>query len=167
MDTVAHTFEDQINECHAKLATLCIFGYVKFPISHFFIENSAYWNHPRAGWVRAPKHANRMVAGPYGQQVRFGGNYFLVELAIKRCASTVGDLLRRFENGNEYPYEDLVRKLYLDVRGSVANNDGNEYQGYYPISGNDLVFGTQSIDVKDFVGIVTATSKVAHLYKYR
>ncbi|MFN3901881.1 MAG: hypothetical protein ACK4ML_16150 [Alishewanella aestuarii] len=166
MDTEISTFEEQLDECRTKLIILCAFGNVRFQISHFFIEHSAYWNHPKAGWVRAPKHADRMETGPYGQQVRFGGNYFLVELAIKRCASTVADLLVRFENGNEYSYEDLVKKLYLNVRGAVANHDGNEYDGYYPISGNDLVFGTQSIDVRDFVGIVTATTKISKLYNY-
>lgn len=37
----------------------------------------------------------------------------------------------------------------MHILAAVANNDGYEYDGYYPIDGRDMMFGEQSIDVKD------------------
>jgi hypothetical protein len=37
------------------------------------------------------------------------------------------------------------------IRGAVQNPRGEQYQGLYSIRGNDMVFGTHSIDVQDFI----------------
>jgi len=159
-------FEDQIEICREKLLILKTPKGIPVRIAQYFIEHSAYWNHPSAGWVGAPKHSERIEYGHFGYELKFGGNYFLVGLAINRCVNTVSNLLDLFEDGDEYSYEELLRKLFLHVRGAVANNDGNEYRGYYPIEGNNMIFGTQLINVKDFVGIITATSEIAKMYKF-
>jgi hypothetical protein len=39
--------------------------------------------------------------------------------------------------------------LQKQVSGAVANSNGHEYDGYYPIDGQDLTFGAQAIDVVD------------------
>lgn len=166
MDDEDLDFEEQIEKCRENLLILKTPGGIPLRIAQFFIEHSAYWCHPSAGWVRAPKHSKRIENGHFGYELRFGGNYFLVGLAIDRCVNTASHLLDLFEDGDQYSYEDLLSKLFLNVRGAVANNDGDEYRGYYPIEGNDMIFGTQSIDVRDFVGIVTATSKIAKMYKF-
>ena len=166
MDAIDLDFYEQIEKCREGLDILKTENGVPLRIARFFIKHSAYWDHPTAGWVRAPKHSERIENGHYGYQLRFGGNYFLVELAIARCVDEVVKLLDLFENGGEYPYEELREKLFLHVRGAVANNDGYEYRGYYPITDNDMIFGTQSIDVKDFVGIITATSEILKMYKF-
>jgi len=159
-------FEEQIEQCREKLLILKTPNGVPLRIGQFFIEHSAYWNRPFSGRISAPKHSKRIEYGNFGLELRFGGNYFLVELAIDRCVNTVSHLLDLFAVGEEYSYELLLEKLRLDVRGAVANYDGNEYRGYYPIVDNNMVFGTQSIDVKDFVGIVTATSEIYRMYKF-
>lgn len=164
MDETKCLLEERVRECILGIIKLSLFRRVQFQTAYQFVEHCAYWCHPKAGWVSAPKHANRMQNGQFGYEVRFGANYFLVELAIVRCADTISDLIKRFETGNYYPYEELERRLYLNVRGAVANADGNEYSGYYPIQGRDMVFGTQSIDVQNFIDLVIQTSKIKRLY---
>jgi len=160
------SFDEQIEACREKLLILKSSTGVSLYAAQFFIEHSAYWDHPSAGMVNAPKHADRIAYGDYGYELQFGGNYFLVELAIRRCESTVSGLLDMFEIGNEYTYEELVRKLRLNIRGAVANNDGNEYAGYYPVDGDYMMFGTQSIDLAYFVGSVLATSRIKRMYRF-
>jgi len=46
---------------------------------------------------------------------------------------------------------------------AVANNDGYEYEGYYPLEGQDMMFGAQSIDVKDGVKYVLQKSGITEL----
>ena len=40
-----------------------------------------------------------------------------------------------------------------DVRGAVANWKGNEYYQYSHVRGNDMKFGTHSIDLDDFANL--------------
>jgi len=134
-------FDEQLDECRENLLILKDISGVSLYTAQFFIEHSAYWNHPSAGWVSAPGHYLNIEYDSYGFELRFGANYFLVGLAVERCVSTVSHLLDLFELGDEYSYEKLIEKLYLNVRGAVANNDGNEYRGYYPIQGNSMIFG--------------------------
>ncbi|MDO9269773.1 MAG: hypothetical protein Q7T96_11780 [Methylobacter sp.] len=154
------------DECREKLSILENTSGVQLHVATFMIEHCAYWDHPKAGWIQAPKHAQRISNGSYGYQISFGANYFLVSLAISRCVNTISDLIDSWEIlGFGYSMQELREKLELHVRGAVANSDGCEYKGYYPIHGNRIIFGTQAIDVKDFVGIVIATSKISQIYE--
>jgi len=157
---------NKFNECREKLLILENKNGVQLYVAIFMIEHCAYWNHPKAGWVNAPKHAQRISNGSYGYQISFGANYFLISLAISRCVKTISDLIDSMELLDlGYSMESLIDKLNLHIRGAVANNDECEYKGYYPIHGNKIIFGTQAIDVKDFVGIIIATSKIAQIYE--
>lgn len=166
MDNEHLDFDEQHERCREKLLILKGPGGVSLSIAQFFIKHSAYWDHPSAGLVNTPKHANNITHGRFGHQLRFGGNLFLIETAIKRCVYTVGVQLDSFEDGDVCSNVRLVQKLKLCVRGAVANNDGNEYSGYYPATGNYMMFGTQAINLQDFIGIVTATSEVGRMYKF-
>lgn len=44
---------------------------------------------------------------------------------------------------------EVVEDLRHAISGCVANSNGNEYAGYYPITGDCLIFGAQAIDVDD------------------
>ena len=115
-----------------------------------FLKKSAWWHHPY-GPRRAPRHSDRMYGVHGDWKIEFGANTFLVGRAISRCAHTIDQYLNTIEQGNDYNRAELVEKLMLNVRGAVANWNGYEYQGYYDVQGNDMMFGTQSIDVDDFV----------------
>ena len=160
-----------ILQCRKNLLILKNTTGVQLYAAKFIIEECAYWNHPNAGWVKAKKHAERIEIGGFGYEIRFGANYFLVGLAISRCVDTLSALIDSWEKNNDkYSMQLLTEKLNLHIRGAIANNDGCEYKGYYPIHGNRIIFGTQAIDVKTFVGIIIesevdkATSKSCSLW---
>ena len=168
MDERPLDLEEQLEECREKLHILrTADGFVSLRIAQSFIKHCAYWDHPAGGIVSAPKHLERIVAGESGWELQFGGNYFLIELAIDRCVATVSHLLELFADHEAYPYRELVKKLHLNVRGAVANNEGEEYEGFYPAKGKYMFFGTQVIDVEFFAGIVVATSKIKKMYKFQ
>jgi hypothetical protein len=158
--------DDKFDDCREKLLILESSTGVQLDAVKFIIQQCAYWDHPKSGWVKAPKHAERIENGRYGYEISFGANYFLVGLAINRCVKTLSSLIDSWEeNDTGYSMQLLAAKLKLHIRGAIANNDGCEYKGYYPIDGNRIIFGTQAIDVNNFVGIVIATSKIAQIYE--
>jgi hypothetical protein len=160
-------YSDDIGECRDGLLILQKPNTgVSLHVANFMIERCTYWNHPKAGWVNAPKHAERIKKSHYGYEINFGANCFLVELAVKRCVSEVSKYLDLFEDD---PYstdtlDDLRALLKHHVSGAVANVDGAEYRGFYPMQGNKMVFGTAAIDAQKFAGIIVATSKIQQLY---
>lgn len=54
----------------------------------------------------------------------------------------------------------------LNIRGAVANSEGYEYEGFYPLQGQDMMFGVTSIDVKDGTDFLINKSGVSDLLKY-
>lgn len=62
------------------------------------------------------------------------------------------------------PISKLKEKLTLNVRGAVTNYDGEEYPVFYPVVGADMKFGTQSIDIEDFVNLVLKMVPLDELY---
>ena len=80
-------------------------------------------------------------------KVDFGGNTFLVGLATARAAGTLERFLQLVEAGVAVSREEVEAELRNCAAGAVANYNGNEYNGYYPITGTDLMFGVRSIDV--------------------
>ncbi len=134
---------------------------VPHSIAERFIERSAWWLTHSSGWpVRAPKHANRIYESHHGWAVDFGANSFLVGVATERCKGEVNDYLDLLMSGKIPLLTELKRALQQHISGAVANSNGYEYAGYYPINDGRLVFGAQAIDVSDGADyIIEATSK--------
>lgn len=132
-----------------------------------FLKSSCWWlTHSSGSPVRAPGHANRMYLDRYhGWAVDFGANRFLVGKAIARAAQKLKMFLDAAASGKEPPIDQLKRDLRYAIAGAVANNDGNEYAGYYPINGDGLTFGAQEIDLNDAVSYLVRKVDVERILK--
>ena len=151
-------FDSEIIEvCRNRLNILGTDDFIDYEIAYHFIQHSAWWRHPKSGWVRAPKHAERLEYGNYGLEVSFGANRFLVELAIKRSIKSCADFLQFCEWELSPSISDLRNNLRLNVLSAVANYQGTEFPSGYPESDGMMIFGVQAIRVVDFVDIVDAT----------
>jgi hypothetical protein len=64
--------------------------------------------------------------------------------------ATAGEWLNGRMAGEALTIVDLRNSLWYDVCGAVSNHAGEEYD-QYPADGNDMKFGTISVDVKDFI----------------
>lgn len=122
-------------------------------VAKLFIKKSAWWlKHPSGSAVRAPRHQHNVYGSNPDWKIDFGANTFLVGRAIQRCLNTIESALEKISKGELVSYQDIRDRMSLNVRGAIANYDGYEYEGYYSaIEGNDMVFGTQSIDISDFI----------------
>ena len=128
-----------------------------------FIEESAWSYFTRNGLpTPAPDHSHRMDGVHGDWKLKFGANTFLVGQAISRCASTIDRYLAAIKQGHDQNRDELVEKLKFNVRGAVANQNG-EYQGYYPVRGNHMMFGNQSINVNDFIQFALDTWNINEL----
>ncbi|MGY3451943.1 hypothetical protein ACVILH_004285 [Bradyrhizobium sp. USDA 4353] len=115
-----------------------------------FVRASAWWlTHSSYRPVRAPRHAERLYMSHHGWAVDFGANSFLVGKAIERCQSILDQCEEEAAAGHVVSRVDIEAKLKKAISGAVANSNGEEYQGYYPIKGDLLVFGAQGIGVDD------------------
>ncbi len=124
---------------------------IPLSVAQDFIRNSAWWlTHP-SGAVRAKKHAYNVYKNSvHGWAIDFGANKFLVGKAIERCKDEINKYIEEFINGNKsIELDSLKAKLKKHISGAVATYNNGEYSGYYPIDGNDLIFGSQAIDIKD------------------
>jgi hypothetical protein len=157
---------DTLALCGERLLILKTSKGVPKNVAEFFIEHCAWWDHPSVGWTRAPKYSQRIEWGNYGWEVRFGGNIFLVGLAIERCVEMVQNLLDLAGRGKRYySYLELEKLLKLRVSGAVADNEGCEYHGYYPVDANSrMLFGTLCVDVNEFVGIMINAVGIKKIY---
>jgi hypothetical protein len=98
----------------------------------------------------------------HGWAVDFGANTFLVGKAIERCREALDDFFVEASKGRLLPLQEVREALKRRVSGAVANYQGDEYAGYYPLTDGQLVFGAQAIDVDDFVrALLTATDASA------
>jgi hypothetical protein len=147
-------------DCRDGLRILGADESVRYEIAHHFVTHTAYWDHPKGGWVQAPKHAERIVEGPYGWELSFGANCFLVGLALKNCIIAVSCFLREVEIDERPHYPSLLYDLKQCVRGAVGNHQGERYSGCYPEHGEFMLFGTQGIHLPSFTGIVAATARL-------
>ncbi|SDX45051.1 hypothetical protein [Thiocapsa roseopersicina] len=126
-----------------------------------FIRKSAWWHTHSSGQpVRAPGHASRVYKSHHGWAVDFGANTFLVAKAIARCGKELNVIIDRAVRGEAIDLPAIRQKLMLHIRGAVANNNGNEYAGYYPVSGTDMLLGAQSIDVENGADFVIEQSGI-------
>lgn len=143
----------QIALSASRLRELLPDGKVPRDVAEQFLRKSVWWHtHSSGRPVRAPRHANRMRGQNGDWSIDFGANTFLVGRAIERCARTCESFLASAGKGTPWSKKDLIEKLKMDVRGAVATYSGAEYAGYYPVDGNDMMFGATSIDIADFVG---------------
>jgi hypothetical protein len=121
-------------------------------LAQAYIRKSIWWHSHSSGLpVRAPRHALRVTGWEGDWRLELGANFFLVGRAIARCMSVLEEYLVALENEDPPPASEIVGRLRLQVRGAVANATGSEYNGFYPLTGVDMMFGTTSIDVADFV----------------
>ncbi len=118
----------------------------------YFIEKSAWWlKHPSYP-VRAPNHKNNVYGSNPDWRIDFGANTFLVGRAIQRCLDTIETAIKEISQGQKVTLASIENKMRDDIRSSIANFEGDEYHGYYSaLENNDIIFGTQSIDMKDFI----------------
>lgn len=137
---------------------------VPLELAREFIRNTAWWHTHSSGHpVQAPRHADRIYESNHGWSIDFGANTFLVGKAIERCSAEIVKALESAIEGNIPDINELKEKLKLHIQGAVANNDGYEYDGYYPIQGQDMMFGAQSIDVKNGAEFMIESSGIAEL----
>lgn len=121
-------------------------------LAYGLIRASAWWlGHP-SGPVRAPKHADRMAMYETGWGVEFGANGFSAGNALVR-AKKVAQKVRDEILAGRMPSEvSVLRDLRVAMTSSIFNHIGELYSaGSYRIQRDDLIFGVQSIDVKDGV----------------
>lgn len=158
-------FKKQLDDCRKQILILKPADRVPLRIAKFFIEHTAYWDHPSGSLVKAPKHAENITDGENGWELKLGGNSFLIEYAIDSSIRLLNKVLDSFLKDNPIcTYNELNDRLILIVRGAVANNNGCKYNGYYPCYGSNIFFGTQVINIKNFVGIILATIKIEKIY---
>ncbi len=136
-------------------------------IAEGFLRKSCWWlTHSSGSPVRAPGHADRLYRDDrHGWAVAFGANTFLVGKAIERSAKKLKEFLDAAATGGRPSTEELKRNLRSAIAGAVANFDGNEYAGYYPITGNELTFGAQAIDLNDAVSYLLTKVDVERLFQ--
>ena len=130
-----------------------------------FIRKSCWWlTHSSGSPIRAPGYADRMYLDKrHGWAVVFGANTFLVGKALERSSRKLKQFLDAAVSGAEPPTEDLKRDLRYAIAGAVANRDGNEYEGHYPINGNELTFGAHAIDLDNAVSYLIAKVDIERL----
>lgn len=122
--------------------------------ARLFIRKSAWWlRHPSGIAARAPRHQYNVYGSNPDWRIDFGANTFLVGRAIQRCLNTIDDALEKMSVGETVSLEEVHDLMFYNITGAVANYKGYEYEGYYSAidSDRDMVFGTQSIDIKDFI----------------
>lgn len=127
-------------------------GIMPLELVQRLIADSAYWYGHAHGPAKAPKHAERITIGDHGWEVPFGANSFLVEQAIRRCTNQVRDVLAEvFNIDAKRPSAALRERLGTSIRGAVSNYRGERHPALWPVTNGHMLFGTQSIYVRDFV----------------
>jgi hypothetical protein len=114
-----------------------------------FIRATAKWDHPSYSIVDAPKHANRIYKHALGWAIDFGANTFLPGMAVARSFREMSRIFSELADGKVVFREQAIERLIRTISGCVATHDGYEYNGYYPLDGYYLTFGTQLIDADD------------------
>lgn len=138
---------------------------VPLELAKEFIQRTAWWHtHSSGSPVRAPKHSERIYQNHHGWVIDFGANSFLVGKAISRCSSAINNFLEKSANGELAQLSDLKESLKRHIRGAVANHNQDEYDGYYSLTGQHMMFGAQSIDIEDGANFIIRKSGVSELF---
>lgn len=134
--------------------------------ARLFIRNSAWWfDHPCGRPVRAPDHQYRIYGSNPDWRIDFGANQFLVGRAIQRCLNIIENTLEEIAAGKVVNLQNTRDRMFNAVKGAVANYNGDEYLRYYTaIYGNDMKFGTQSIDISDFVSCAISLTEFDSIF---
>jgi hypothetical protein len=142
-----------VNAVRAKVQQFSVQGEVELELAKEFIRESMYWDHPSGSLVRVPKQAERIYNNRNNWVIDFGANSFLVGAAIYRCQQALLEFLEKAECGDVMPRPQIREQLEFIVRGAVSNHAGDEYNGY-PVDDNFMRFGTQVINIYDFVNLI-------------
>jgi hypothetical protein len=148
------SLEEAVSAVKRKLVRFGEGDSVPIGIAERLIRDTAWWlGHPK-GPVQAPEHYKRVTPGPNGLQISFGANNFLVEKAILRCKKRILEELDHALASHTWICERLLRELMIyEVCGSVSNYNNEEFDIYTPQDGF-MVFGTQGINVTDFIDLI-------------
>lgn len=137
---------------------------IPIEVARSFIRATAWWlTHFSGSPVRAPGHSGRIYESHHGWAVDFGANTFLVGKAIERCREKINEYLDEATKGRIPLKSEVVASLKRQVSGAVANVDGFEYAGFYPVDNQYMVFGAQSIDVSDAANFMIRESGIEYL----
>jgi hypothetical protein len=143
---------DSIKAVQRNLARLQTDGDARREMAIDLIRKSAWWDTHVHGPVRSPNDCEHLRIGRYGLEV-YSGNRFLVERAIRECASFIGEIMDALA-ASEAPSRRLAGRVFRAllqerVHGCVANIYYELYPSYRE---KDLMrFGGHSINVKEFV----------------
>jgi len=138
---------------------------VPLELAERFIQASAWWLTHSSGWpISAPGHADNIYKSHHGWSVDFGANTFLVGKAVERCKTVLNEYFDAACTGRIPLLSEVISSLKRQISGSVANRDGNEYAGYYPVDNNRLIFGAQSIDVEDAAKFIIDESGAGEIF---
>ena len=83
-----------------------------------------------------------------GWALDFGANTFLPGFAIARSFREIASIFTELASGNVVFREQAIARIMRQISGCVATHDGYEYNGYYPMDGDYMTFGTQLIDAE-------------------
>jgi hypothetical protein len=129
-------------------------GEVSRATAQDFIRRTIWWpKHPYRP-CRPEGFADRVGGSGGDWRRKLGANTFLVGRAIRRCRQTIESVIAAALGGDTLTYQELLARLRRDVQGAVENSQGEEYNGYYPVDGqNRMNFGVHAIDVDAFVNM--------------
>jgi hypothetical protein len=129
------------------------------------IRASAWWDTHPSGPVKAPGHANNIYKSSLGWAVDFGANTFLVGLALERSIKLINRYLDEFSEGKLPKFDKLSEDLNFEIRGSVANYNGYEYKGYYPVNDGCMIFGGHSIMLNSATKYIIDQMGIMEIFK--
>jgi len=145
---------------------------IELSLAQLLIKKSVYWYEHHSGPVKAPKHSKHIYS-LYEQytiektrtkrndwSINFGSNTFYISNAVSRCQSTLIEFLDGAEQGNSEGIEKIKEALCTNVRQSVGNQRGDEYNLYPTNYQNHMIFGATSISVNEFIECILLECKI-------
>jgi len=132
-----------------------------------FVERSVWWPyHPEYGYVRAPGHAKNLYDhAVHGWAIDFGNNTFLVGRAIDRCGWHLNLCLEEASSGAIGSLDAVKAYMKYILSGAVANCDGLEYEGDYPVVDDELRFGAAIVDLTDAINFILEETGIQELFR--
>lgn len=128
-------------------------GHIKEEVAKKFVEKSVWWLTHISGPTRAPKAAKYVY---YSRNLGYcwtyskDSNKYMVERAIQNCIYKFKKILAN-SSVEKFSKDELINYIKVDLFNYVANCNDEQYSGHFGgIDGNDIKFGSSSIDVQDF-----------------
>jgi len=128
-------------------------GRVSKAMAVAFIEKSAWWLTHVSGPVRAPGYASRMEGNESSWRLTYGANTFHVTRAIVKCSKELQKFLQKNRDNPKFTEDtltELKQCLSASVCGCVSGYGGQMYD-QYRMDKDEMVFGAQAINVKEFI----------------